>query len=270
MQERHRDGERYFQEQTITAEKYVLPFLLEVKNIDESTSVLEIGCGKGGNLVPFLKKGCSRIVGVDLSKGDTDDARSFFDKMENGNNAKFICSDIYNVKPEDIGQFDIIITRNVLEHIHNQDKFMNFVKNFMKPEGKFFLGFPPWHNPFGGHQQMCKSKFLSRLPYFHILPKFMYKFIMKVFGETDSRIESLLEVKDTRITIERFERILKKEHYIIDKRIFYFINPNYEIKFGLKPRKAWKLISIIPFFRNFIITTNYYIISLNETLITKN
>ena len=36
------------------------------------------------------------------------------------------------MKPEDIGQFDIIITRDVLEHIHEQDKFMGFVKKFMK------------------------------------------------------------------------------------------------------------------------------------------
>ena len=200
-----------------------------------------------------------------MSKSKIANGNAFFNKIDGErDNLKFICDDIYNIKTEDIGRFDIIITRDVLEHIHGQEKFMNFVKRFMKPKGRFFLGFPPWHNPFGGHQQMCDNNFLSKIPYFHILPRFIYKLILRAFGESDTKIEGLLEVKDTGITIERFQRILKKEQYRVDKRIFYFINPNYEIKFGLKPREVWGLISSIPFIRNFIITTNYYVISEDE------
>lgn len=269
MQDRHLDRERYFKEQGVTVEKYVLPFIQEVKDINENTTILEIGCGEGGNLVPFHNAGCKKIVGIDMSSAKIENARTFFEKMEHADHVEFICNDIYDVSPEDIGQFDIIITRDVLEHIHGQEKFMQFVKKFLKPDGKFFLGFPPWHNPFGGHQQMCKSKVLSKVPYFHILPKFMYKTILKMFGETDGKIESLLEIKDTRITIERFQRILKKEQYHIDKRTFYFINPNYEIKFKLKPKEVWNWVSKIPFIRGFFITTNYYVISLDEKL-TKN
>jgi SAM-dependent methyltransferase len=267
MQDRHLNREKYFKEQGITTEKYVVPLIGEVKDITKDTSVLEIGCGEGGNLIPFYKIGCKRIVGIDMSKSKIANGNVFFNKIEgNRDNLEFICDDIYNIKAEDIGQFDIIITRDVLEHIHGQEKFMNFVKRFMKPKGKFFLGFPPWYNPFGGHQQVCDSDLLSKTPYFHILPRSIYKFILKVFGESDVKIEALLEVKDTAITIERFQKILKTEQYQIEKRIFYFINPNYEIKFGLKPRKAWKLISSIPFIRNFLITTNYYLISTDETL----
>lgn len=269
MQDRHSNRELYFKEQEITVEKYVIPFIHEVKNINEHTSVLEIGCGEGGNLAPFLKTGCKRIVGIDMSKGKIENANKFFDKIENSNNIEFINDDIYNISAEDIEQFDIIITRDVLEHIHGQEKFMSFVKEFMKPDGIFFLGFPPWHNPFGGHQQICKSKFLSKLPYFHILPRSAYEFILKSFGESEAKIRALLEIKETGITIERFERILKKNNYTKDKRVFYFINPNYEIKFKLKPRKAWRLILSIPFIRNFFITTNYYVISTNETLPNK-
>lgn len=266
MQDRHLNRAKYFKEQEKTTEKYVIPFINEVKHINERVSVLEIGCGEGGNLVPFYKKGCTRIVGIDISKGKIENAKNFFEKIEAHNHVKFICEDIYNIKPEDIGQFDIVMTRDVLEHIHGQDKFMNFIKKFMKMDGKFFLGFPPWYNPFGGHQQMCKSKFLSKLPYFHILPDFLYKMILKLFGETEAKIEGLLEIKETGITIERFERILKKENYHKNKRVFYFINPNYEVKFGLIPRKTWRLVGQVPFIRNFFITANYYLISTNEKI----
>jgi hypothetical protein len=143
---------------------------------------------------------------------------------------------------------------------------MQFVKKFLKPEGKFFLGFPPWHNPFGGHQQICESKVLSKLPFFHILPTSVYRFILKAFGESEAIIRGLLKVKETGITIERFEKILSQTGYKKDNRLFYFINPNYEVKFKLKPRKQLKLFSAIPYFRNFLITTSYYLVSTKNTL----
>lgn len=264
MQERQRNRETYFNEQEVTVKKYVLPFIKEVMDINEKTSILEIGCGEGGNLKPFLDIGCERVVGVDISKGKIENANKFFLNHPNKKKIEFVLADIYDIN--ELGQFDIIITRDVLEHIHGQERFMQFVKKFLKPEGKFFLGFPPWHNPFGGHQQMCESKFLSKLPFFHILPRSIYRFILKVFGESEAKIRGLLEVKETGITIERFEKILKRTGYKKDKRIFYFINPNYEIKFGLKPRKQLKLFSTIPYLKNFLITTNYYVVSQKNTL----
>lgn len=263
MQERHQNRKKYFEEQTITTKKYMIPYIDQVNKITEQTSVLEIGCGEGGNLLPFLEMGCKKIVGIDLSKGKIEKAKEFYNKIEHSDTIKFIDDDIYNMTVEDIGQFDIIFTRDVLEHIHGQQKFIEFIKRFIKPGGKVFFSFPPWYSPFGGHQQMCKSKFLSKIPYFHILPKPMYKLILKLFGEKEAKIKGLLEVKETGISIERFERILKKANFKKDRKTFYFINPNYEVKFGLKPRRAWKLFTIIPFLRNFMITTNYYVISEN-------
>lgn len=259
MQERHINREKYFNEQSSTIRNHVLPFLNQMITIDANTSILEIGCGEGGNLKPFLDMGCTRILGVDMSEDKINNAKLFFANDPNKANIEFITSDIYEV--DNIGKFDIIMTRDVLEHIHGQERFMEYVKRFLKPGGKFFLGFPPWYNPFGGHQQMCESKVLSKLPFFHIFPKPIYGLILKSFGETDPKIEALMEIKDTGITIERFEKILKKTGYKKDKVLYYFINPNYEAKFGLKPREQIGFISSFPFVRNFLITTSYYLVS---------
>ena len=264
MQERHINKEKYFGEQEITAKKFVLPFIEYVMVINEKISILEIGCGEGGNLKPFLDIGCERVVGVDISKGRIENANKFFSNHPNKKNIEFVEADFYDI--EELGQFDLIITKDVLEHIHGQERFMQFVKKFLKPEGKFFLGFPPWHNPFGGHQQICESKVLSKLPFFHILPTSVYRFILKAFGESEAKIRGLLKVKETGITIERFEKILNQTGYKKDNRLFYFINPNYEVKFKLKPRKQLKLFSAIPYFRNFLITTCYYLVSIKNTL----
>ena len=261
MQERHLQREKYFKEQEFTVKKYVIPFIEKSMRIDKNTSVLEIGCGEGGNLKPFLDLACKKVIGVDMSSGKIKNANMFYQNHPNKQNIKFIKADIYDIF--NIGQFDLIIMRDVLEHIHDQNKFMSVVKRFMKPSGKFFLGFPPWQNPFGGHQQICESKILSKMPYFHILPTPIYRIILKLFGEKKDKIKGLLEVKETGITVERFEKILKRNSYHKDNRVFYFINPNYDIKFNLKPKVQLKLISSIPYFRNFFITTNYYLISQN-------
>ena len=107
---------------------------------------------------------------------------------------------------------------------------------------------------------MAKSKILSKLPYFHLLPMFMYKFTLKVFGISKGQIEALAEVKETGISIERFERIIKNSEYNIIKKKFYLFNPIYKWKFGINPKEQYSFISTIPFLRNFLTFGVYYII----------
>lgn len=259
MQERHKNKQQYFDEQGITTQKHVIPYLSEFVKITENTTVLEIGCAEAGNLKPFLDLGC-KCTGIDISCLRIELAEQFFENHPKRENLKLICKDIYEVNPENM-QFDLIVMRDVIEHIPNQEKFMNVAKQFLKPGGKFFLAFPPWQNPFGGHQQICHSKLLSHLPYFHLLPRALYRFILNTAGEVENRVNELLFIKETGISIERFERILKTENYTINKRTFYFINPNYETKFGLKPRRQTQIISSIPWLRNFFTTAMYYVIS---------
>ncbi len=258
MYERHTNRQKYFNEQAYTTEKYVIPYLKDVQQVTSNTHVLEIGCGEGGNLKPFADMGCERIVGVDILPNKIEKANIFFQDHSHKNELTFIAEDIYKI--EDLGTFDLIIMRDVIEHIHDQERFMDFVKRFLKPGGKFFLGFPPWQNPFGGHQQMCKSKILSKLPYFHILPKPIYAGILKAFGETDVKVRNLCEIKDTRISLERFERISRQSGYKIAKKTWYLFNPNYEIKFGLKPKVQSPLFTWIPYLRNYVITAGYYVL----------
>jgi SAM-dependent methyltransferase len=258
MQIRHNNKEQYFNEQGLTSEKFVVPFISDLVKIDTETSVLEIGCAEAGNLKPFVNLGC-KATGIDISCTRIELAKKFYETHPNKNNLTLLCEDIYKVKPDKT--YDLIIMRDVIEHIPNQEIFLGFVKNFLKTDGKFFLAFPPWQNPFGGHQQICKSKILSVLPWIHLLPRPLYKLVLKFFGESDETITALFEIKDTGITVERFEKILKRENYKIQKRVFWFINPNYQTKFGLKPRKQASIISLIPWVRNFFTTAMYYVIS---------
>lgn len=261
MFEFHTDKKRYFEIQLENAEEYVIPFIENNFPLVPGTRVLEIGCGEGGVLAAFIKRGCIG-VGVELHESRLELARELLQNEIEQKKIFFIASDIYNVNVQDLGgRFDLIIMKDVIEHIHDQKRLLQRLHDLLLPQGVMFFGFPPWQMPFGGHQQMCKSKLLSKLPYYHLLPRPVYKWILKSFGEPT---EDLLEIKDTGISIERFEKIVKQTNYKLTDKIHYLINPIYKYKFGWKARKQVPVIKSIPYVRNYFTTCVYYLITQNN------
>lgn len=208
-------------------------------------------------MLPFAELGC-KTIGVDLSETRINDAKSFF--QERGVKGSFIWDNIFNIDSFS-EKFDIIICHDVFEHIYDKDLFLKQLKKYITDDGIIFMSFPAWQMPFGGHQQICKSRILSHLPFIHLLPNILYKCILNIFGENKDCINELLGIKKTRLSIEAFESLLKKgKIQIIDKQL-YFINPHYEIKFNLHPRKLYNFMGKIPGIRNFFTTSCFYILS---------
>ncbi len=257
----HSDWVTYFNQQFENSKNYVLPFIQQHQSINSNTKVMEIGCGEGGVLKAFTEIGCT-VVGVDLSPDRIKMAEGFMQSEVEKGLARFIAKNIYDVDFEKdfAAHFDVIILKDSIEHIPEQEKIIAQLKKYLAKGGKIFFGFPPWYMPFGGHQQICKNKLLSKLPYYHLLPAFLYKSILKAGSESEAAITELLEIKDTGISIERFERIVKQTGYKITAKQHYLINPIYRYKFKLEPRKQFGIIQAIPFFRNFLTTCVYYLI----------
>ena len=255
MQHRQTDTRLYFKELAATSDKYFFPYISAFIRPGEGTGVLEIGCGEGGNLLPFAKAGCS-VTGVDLAENKIADAIRFFE--EENAPGRFIASDIFKITGFE-KSFDLIICHDVIEHIFNKKAFMANLKRYLKPGGTVFMAFPAWQMPFGGHQQICKSKVLSRFPFIHLLPAPVYKSLLKSAGEKEGCITELLEIKQTRTPIELFEKLLHEYNAELLDRKLWFINPHYEVKFGLKPRKMPAFLGKIPWLRNFFTTSCFYV-----------
>lgn len=260
MQDIHKDKDRYFEIQYLNSQTSILPFIQEYFHPEPGKRVLEIGSAEGGVLKAFVEKGCT-CVGVELSPGRVELAKGYqADAIDQGR-LNFMSEDIHEVHPEDLGgAFDLIILKDVIEHIHDQDRFMKRVSAFLKSDGIIFFGFPSWRMPYGGHQQIAKSKIASALPYYHLLPMPVYKGILSTLGERDKVIADLVEIKETGISTARFERLCDVHNLGILKRQKYFIAPIYEYKFGLKPKKLPGLLGSIPFFNDFITFQSYYVV----------
>lgn len=262
MFEFHKDKERYFAIQYQISKDYIIPFIAPFCDLNKELNILEIGCAEAGVLKAFLEKG-HRCTGIELSPSRIELAKEFLKEDFEKGRIDFITKDIYAIDVEkDLPHlYDLIILKDVIEHIHDQEKFIQQLRHFLNPDGTIFFGFPPWQMPFGGHQQMCESSIASILPWYHIFPKSLYKMTLKMFGETKEKIEALMEIKETGISIERFQRIVKRSGFQIITKKFYLINPIYTYKFNLKSREQLGFISCSTYLRNFFTTTAYYLIS---------
>lgn len=265
MYEFHKDKSVYFQYQYRTAKEYILPFVKEYMSKESNWDVMEVGCAEAGVLKAFTEAG-HKCIGVELSESRAKMAREFMSKEIEQNQCKIISKNVFDITKEEDGidRFDLIILKDVIEHIHGQSQFLKDMIPFLKPGGKIFFGFPPWMMPYGGHQQICKNKFASVLPYYHLFPKSIYNMMLKAFGESEKMIDDLLEIKETGISIERFYSIVRSNNYRICKKQLFVTNPIYKYKFNLPVIKQASIVSYIPFFRNFVSTCLYCIIEQNE------
>ena len=254
----HKDHQQRFDQQVENSREYVLPFIEKTKSIGKDVNVFEVGCGEGGVLLPFYERGCY-CLGVDLDGIRIDLANDFLKEEIASGKMEFMCKNIFDADflARFEGYFDVIILKDVIEHIPDQQSFVIYLKKLLKKEGQIFFGFPPWYMPFGGHQQLAEHK-LGMMPWYHILPKPLYKAILKAIGENEDHIKELMEIYDTRISIERFEKVIRKSGLKVLNKQHYLINPIYKYKFGMKPRKQWKPITYLPYLRDFVTTCVYY------------
>lgn len=254
MQERHKDHSVYFEEAATSCRRHYIPYIEQHSGIrlDASCRVLEVGCGIGGNLSVFAERGCS-VTGIDINSKSIEKAVTL------AKTGTFLCSDVFDYS--DPQGFDLVMLHDTLEHIPEKERLLLHLKSLLKEGGILYLGFPAWQMPFGGHQQMSKSRFVSHCPWIHLLPVPLFRLVLRAFGEPDSTVNSFLGIRKTRITIEGFERLaVQTGMRTIDRRL-YLVNPHYEVKFGLRPRILSPIIARIPYLRNFFTTTSYWLLS---------
>ena len=262
MQERHINREMYFHDLEVTSKEFYISYLSNFIRLTPECKILEVGCGEGGNLAPFVELGC-KVTGVDISECKIDYAQSY---SAQNHNATFVCCDFmqYAAPKSEDDKYDIILLHDVIEHIPEKESFVLHIKKFLKPEGVFFIGFPAWQMPFGGHQQICRSKLCSHLPFIHLLPNPLYRALLRLCKEEDGTIKEMMSVKECRTSIELFERLVKTCGFAVADHKLWFINPHYKQKFHLTPRLLPRWMWKIRYIRNFFTTSCWYILKIDN------
>lgn len=257
----HKNKEEYFEHQRRVTAEHVIPFISDVWTLPARGRVLEIGCAEAGVLKAFIDAGWD-AVGVDLNAKRLELGRELLSDPLAAGRLRLVHGDIYDsLVHDDLGTFDLIVLKDVIEHIDDQPRLLTRLHDYLRPGGCIFFGFPPWLMPFGGHQQACKSKLLSRAPYIHLLPTRVYRRVLLAAAEPAGRVETLMHNKRTGITAERFERIARDTGYTTLRRRLYLVNPIYEYRFGLEAREQWGPVAKLPYVRDLVSTCAYYLLT---------
>ena len=93
MQKRHQDRQCYFNELANTSRSFYINYVKQFISLSSSTHILEIGCGEGGNLLPFAELGC-KVTGIDRAASRIYQAQSFF--AASGYKGEFRTMDFFN------------------------------------------------------------------------------------------------------------------------------------------------------------------------------
>lgn len=260
MQHRHTDRSLYFHEQKDTSCKYYANYVSAYMKLSSDSRILEVGCGEGGNLVPFSQAGCY-VKGVDIAAVRIAQAEKYF--LEMGLKADFVSEDFLEMEPPrtEKERFDIVLLHDVIEHVAEKTDLLTHVKQFLKKGSIVFIAFPAWRMPFGGHQQICRSPICSHLPFIHLLPLWLYRVILWLFGEEPGVILELTSIKSCRMDISKFESLVHSCGYIVRQRTLWLVNPHYEQKFKMHPRRLPVTIAKLPYLRDFFSTSCWYVLS---------
>lgn len=149
MQYIYHDGEYYNREQIKNIVKNYYAGVLSHKgdrhvqmqqllpnNLQESSYILDYGCGMGGISKLFLDKYNCNIDAVDISENELEKAKIAF-----GDNKKinFILIKDYEFPKK---KYDLVFSSQVIEHVHNPGMYLSNINKMLKNGGYLLIGLP--------------------------------------------------------------------------------------------------------------------------------
>jgi SAM-dependent methyltransferase len=224
-------SEKHYFEQIRHTEEYLIPYFdKNIGNI-KNLRILEIGCAEGGSLEVFRKLGC-KVCGIELEQSRVDIAKQKNPDLDvrQGN---ILDGAIKNTFTE---KFDLIILRDVIEHIPDRKTTLKNVKLLLKDDGWLYITFPPLYSPFAGHQQNSKTIF-GKTPWLHLLPNSIIKLYGRKCKVNPVLIDHVIENSNIGLTIRAFEKYLCRYKFKTVVKDLFLIRPVFKIRFGLKPKK---------------------------------
>lgn len=111
--------------------------------------------------------------------------------------------------------FDIIIASGVIEHVKDQQKMIEECHRMLKKDGIFYLSFPPYYSPTGGHSISPLHYLPGKIPFW------LYKKL-----HTKGH-ESFIYYGLYRTTLHSVKKLIKGKFKVIDitPRLFNFLKP---------------------------------------------
>ncbi|MDM0017558.1 class I SAM-dependent methyltransferase [Variovorax saccharolyticus] len=111
-----------------------------VKHLCADRRVLDIACGEGYGSALMSQWGAKEVCGVDVSEEAIANATGFF----GGAGINFVTFDASNCASlrESLGTFDLIVSFETIEHVHDVDKMLRGFKALLADDGAIVISCP--------------------------------------------------------------------------------------------------------------------------------
>jgi SAM-dependent methyltransferase len=126
---------------------------------------LDLGCGVGALTTDLIRLGAARAVGLDPDAERIRIARIAARRLhpELADRVEYRAQTIQRVEGTAI--FDVVVSRDTFEHIHDLPTVLGEVARLLRPDGRCYVGFGPlYRSPFGDHGLLG-----LRLPWLHLV-----------------------------------------------------------------------------------------------------
>jgi SAM-dependent methyltransferase len=210
----------------------LVPYLRERGVFQQGTRVAEIGCAEAGVLMAFVEAGAGAgALGTDIEQHRLANGRIIAEAA--GIPLTLSTHDVLfdEPLPEWRNAFDLVILRDVIEHLDDTYLALKNIQKLLKPHGYLFVEFPPYNSPFGGHQHLLRNTF-GKFPYAHLLPKPLFNRMLHT-GWHDVDIAEVRRLHSIRLSPAKFKRAAREAAYSLVHEQYFLLRPVFKMKFGL-------------------------------------
>jgi len=208
-------------------------------NLDGKT-VLEVGCGEGHRTLEAASCGASRVVGVDpLEDAIAAARRNLANSLLQGTSrVNFFKGTIDTLPPE---KFDVVISESSLEHVMDVPGLLAGIRNRLKPNGKFYLGFGPlYHAPDGDHgwlRAVLPGRRLFLWPWGHLLLKdYAFRKLSELHNRTLNRTYDWPYLDLNQLSAAEYERAFRNSGLHVEYLFKNHVRTRKARLFGLAAR----------------------------------
>jgi len=237
-------------------EEVVVPYLSVLNAFKQGFRVVEIGSAEGGVLAALVQAGATNALATDIAEHRLTLGDKITKKLNLDIEFKY-----HNIIEQEIpdnwkNSADLVILRDVIEHLDDTDIALKNISKFLKPGGFLYVTFPPYYSPYGGHQHIVMNT-LGKLPFIHVLPDFIFHKMIKSGRPGD--VGEVKRLQKIRLTPKKFIKSALSQGYEMFHEDYYFIRPVFKMKFGLPTIKITP-IAFLPGFKDVISLEASYIL----------
>jgi SAM-dependent methyltransferase len=256
--------EQYRRYQAELASRYLIPTLQSWGVGLAGKRLLEAGSGNGGCAAEFHRSGC-RVTAVEIDERLASKAKAL-DAAE-GVGVETFAGDV--CKPDcaglDRGPFDIILLRDVVEHLDDLVGALANLRRNLREAGVIFIVFPPYYSAYGAHQQILPRKRtglipFNKLPFIHLLPDGWFSAITR--GDSPGHKE-VARLRGIRLTLRGFSRSVDAAGLAVRNRKYYLVRPTHKLRYGL-PVVGASVLGRIPVLNELLVTACYCLLEMKK------